>query len=490
MENKEETIQSKNENLPELVSDDSALNVKETINVEGLNKNIIRCLEKMKLPSKEIFASIPERIGVFRNFPTIAQSMDSEVRENSYYLSKFFAAITVGLFDAALNYLWDAVVENLRYKILKFDVSYFFDSHPNSNISRSNNRTEDELRKISDQDLIDGSLAIGLITDVIYQEISLVKYMRNHASAAHPNINEIRGLSLISWLDACNKGLFEKEFPNSVVVARKFIVEIKNNPDLSEDNIRYANKSFNKMKTDQIDSLLKALIGIYLDPKASSHARNNVFHFAGLLWKLSSDAPKNEIGIKYAYYSANQVEQKTKLIKNFLDKVGGLSYLPNDVKILELENLVQTLRNTHNASYNFYNEPPVAKEIRKYISETGKIPKQIRATYVKTIISCTLGNAYGVSREALPYYNELIDLFQKEEIIEFCKLLLDEEIISKLGKYGNPTAYANVAKQLKTRSSGILEEFLDQIIITKPGVLESMHRYKDIRLQIEKIQLN
>ncbi len=484
-------IEDSEETTLTTVGSSASFDLNDPVKVDSLNSNIVRCLESMELPSKEIFASIPERKNVFKNFPAITGTMDPDIKRNSYYLSKFFAATTVGLFDAALNYLWDAIVENLRYKIIKFDVGYFFDSHPNRGISSNSHRNEEELRKISDQDLIDGSLAIGIITNVIYQEISLIKYMRNHASAAHPNLNEIRGLSLIGWLDACNKGLFEKEFPTSAVVAQKFIVQIKSTPNLSPENIRYANKSLSEeLKTEQIDSLLKALIGVYLDPQSPPHARNNVFHFAEILWKLSSDSPKNEIGIQYAHYSANQIEQKTSLIKSFLEKVNGLSYLPEDVRILELENLIQTLRNTHNSSNNFYNEPPVAKEIRKYVSDTGKIPKQIRANYVKVLISCRLGNGYGVSRDAVPFYDELIDLFQHEEIIEFCKLILDEEIISKLGRtFGNPTVYISITKKLKNRTSGILEEFLDYLI-SKPDALSQMHKYKHIKEHLEKLQVS
>lgn len=453
------------------------VNLKEPVDILHLNEKITTFLDELKLPSQDLFAPIEERKKVFNNFPDVAVDINPEIRRQSYYISKFFAAATVGLFDASLNYLWDAIIENLRFKVIKFDVSYFFDSHPVAHISRNTNKDEEELNKLSDQDLLEGCLAIGIVESPLFQEIKLIQYMRNHASAAHPNINEIKGLSLISWLDSCNSGLFEKEFPTSAIVAHKFIKQIKNNTILSEENIKYANRSLESLKTKQIDALLSAIIGLYLDISSQPHVKNNVFQFANTLWNLSSENPKNQLGMKYAHFSANQVGEKTKLIKDFLEKVNGLSYLPEDVRIIELENLLENLRNTHHATYNFYNEPPIAKEVRKYISQTGKIPNIIRSNYVKVIITCRLGNSYGVSREACPYYDEMIDLFQRQEIVEFCKLLLDEDILSDIGPYSirRKNVFVDIAEKLKGRSSGQLEEFLNEIVEKKNQFINLIH---------------
>ena len=41
------------------------------------------------------------------------------------YISKFIAACGAGLFDAAINFLWNETVVNLRNKVIRFDMDYF-----------------------------------------------------------------------------------------------------------------------------------------------------------------------------------------------------------------------------------------------------------------------------------------------------------------------------------------------------------------------------
>jgi hypothetical protein len=121
------------------------------------------------------------------------------------YLSKFAAAVAAGLFDAALNYLWDETVFELRRRIAQYDLSYFYDNAVSNQDKRQKLTTADDLTKLDDSELILGAKAIGLLSELGYKHLDFIRYMRNWASAAHPNQNEITGLQLISWLERCLK---------------------------------------------------------------------------------------------------------------------------------------------------------------------------------------------------------------------------------------------------------------------------------------------
>lgn len=45
-----------------------------------------------------------------------------EERQRAYYLTKFTVAIAVGLFDGALNYLWDETISSLRRLVSRVDL--------------------------------------------------------------------------------------------------------------------------------------------------------------------------------------------------------------------------------------------------------------------------------------------------------------------------------------------------------------------------------
>ncbi len=59
-----------------------------------------------------------------------------------------------------------------------------------------------------DQELIDGAKKIELISDIGYAQLDLIRFMRNYASAAHPNQNELRATQLIDWIETSIKKLF------------------------------------------------------------------------------------------------------------------------------------------------------------------------------------------------------------------------------------------------------------------------------------------
>ncbi|EOX4815431.1 hypothetical protein ACTQ75_004644 [Vibrio alginolyticus] len=73
-------------------------------------------LESLGLPKENILATTAERQVVQTNFPQFVMTLPDEVKRESRYLSKFAAASAIGLFDAALNYVWNEVVLNLRKK--------------------------------------------------------------------------------------------------------------------------------------------------------------------------------------------------------------------------------------------------------------------------------------------------------------------------------------------------------------------------------------
>ena len=106
--------------------------------------------------------------------------------------------------------------------------------------------------------------------------------------------------------------------------------------------------------------------------------------------------------------------RKKNLSHEFLSLVDGLSYLSEDQIAVEIDGLLDSLHTAHYGWDNFYNEPKHIRMISKYVPQSGDIPNSVLDKYVKTIIACRLGNYYGVSRDAVGYYDELINRFQEE----------------------------------------------------------------------------
>lgn len=114
------------------------------------------------LPTENIIASTDERRVVGENLPSFLSSLSSEEKREARYLSKFVGSTAVGLFDAALNYVWNEVVLNLRKKAIVYGVDLFFDAAV-SGSARASYKDEDDLPGLKDVVLLDTCRKLELI---------------------------------------------------------------------------------------------------------------------------------------------------------------------------------------------------------------------------------------------------------------------------------------------------------------------------------------
>src|ERR1035438_6374867 len=115
--------------------------------VDGFETGLTRYLEDLGLPADNVLVKVSERRKVLANVPAITDDLPDAQRDKSLYISKFIAACAAGLFDAALNFLWNEVVTNLRRKVAAFDLAYFFDSLVTDPKRRATLRNEEDAPK-------------------------------------------------------------------------------------------------------------------------------------------------------------------------------------------------------------------------------------------------------------------------------------------------------------------------------------------------------
>src|SRR5262249_2135660 len=118
---------------------------------------------------------------------------------------------------------------------------------------------------------------------------------------------------------------------------------------------------------------------------------------------------------------------------------------------LEIAGLVTRLENAQDAMNNFYNEPPIARELRKYIPHSGNVPEQINDEYVRVLIRCRVGRRSGVATGAVGVYDELIDLFGEPQIRAFITTLGRPELASRLEDGGCGQRFRAIAQRLGTK---------------------------------------
>ncbi len=399
------------------------------ITVGEYQNQLTEFLKLLKLPNDNILVDYRERKKVINNIPDIIDNIVEEKRASSYYISKLVAASGAGLFDAALNYLWDETISSLKRKISLFDFEYFQSTLPES--TKKKVTTIDDLRLIDDNDIVIGCSKIGILSDIGFKHIDYIRTMRNWVSAAHPNQAELTGLNICDWLETCIREVIGKEPSRPAIQTQQLLNNLRINV-YSINDVESIKQALDTTPTEFIISLFTTIFGMFCEPEGKVEVKNNIRLIAKTIWKLLPEQQKKETGIKYATWSVNGDLPRKKLAREFLETVDGLSYLTEDELVVEMTESLHLLKNNHFNWNNFYNEPPFAKLIKKYIPDNGKVPDAIRREYVKTLFLCRIGNGYGVSSGAEPIYDQLIGKFTDNEIIVFLTLFSDIEVQSQL----------------------------------------------------------
>lgn len=383
------------------------------IALQTFEQGLTQFIEYQGLPTENVFVGLDERARVFQNVGAALSLLSSEQLQGSTYIAKFIAATGSGLFDAALNYLWDETIYELRVRVEHYDISYFYDIAVRSPNRRKTLKTSEDLDKISDQELIQGANAIGLISDIGLTHLDYIRYMRNYASAAHPNQNELTGLQLVTWLETCIREVINLPQEIVVVEIRKLLANIKETA-IDASKARQIALFFTELTADRVDSLASGFFGIFVAPSSNEQTRENIRLLLPELWPQVADDTRTVVGLRYARYVANNDVKQQEWAREFIDLVDGAEYLPESIRLSEIDSAIQDLLSAHHGLNNFYTEPGAVRQLKTVIGSSDVVPDAIRTQYVLCLVEVFLSNGNGIAWNAEPTYLELIRQFTPE----------------------------------------------------------------------------
>ncbi|UXZ42981.1 hypothetical protein [Pseudomonas soli] len=393
--------------------------------------NLMAFIGQHGLPTNNVLVPVNERIKVFGNVEDVLARLSADHKEKSVYVSKFIAAAASGLFDAALNYLWDETIFELRKRIVRYDLEYFFDIAVTNPDKRKKLSSEEDLVKLDDNELVRGAAEMGLISELGFKHLDFVRYMRNWASAAHPNQNQITGLQLIAWFETCVTEVITLPETNSTAQIRSLLANIRAH-SLNATGAKQTSSFFVELTIEQCNSLMSGFFGIYTNDSSLPLARDNVKLLAPYLWPYTAETTRKAFGIKYGQFTANNDGTKSKWAREFLDLVGGASYIPDTIRAAEIETALEELLSAHRGISNFHIEPPFARRLETLIGDKGDIPAVISARYIDALVEVYMTNGNGVAWNAEPIYQRLLSKMNSSQALLAALSFRNREVSSKL----------------------------------------------------------
>lgn len=436
--------------------------------IDDLHYQLENYLSHVGLPIENVVVPIAERKKVIISLEDSLSIIPIDERIKSHYLSKYTVAISVGLFDGALNYLWDETVRALRRLIIAFDLQYFYSIAEKISSRYKTLSKEEDIDQVSEHDLLEACRRIGLLSDVNYQRLEHVNYMRNHASAAHPNDNDIDGHEMLGWLSVCLRHAITAKPDHSLIAIKQLLTNIRT-AVIPATDYAVIGSDLVKQPEHRIDDFLWSVFGLYTADKTTSDAKQNIAGIAPFIWNAASEDRKYEIGAKFGVFRKNGEVSRKDTCQEFLQIVGGLQYKDEDSLAGEIIEKLENLNRAHFGSNNFYNEYPHALALDASLPPSGIVPRAARSMWVKILSICFVGNGHGyrqgVDESALPYYEKHINNFTEHEIVEFIKLFGDPEFTSPLARNAPDKRVRQQATILKAKTTNAhIIKSLDLII--------------------------
>jgi hypothetical protein len=311
--------------------------------------------------------------------------------------------------------------------------------------------------------------------------------MRNWASAAHPNQHQITGLQLIEMLETCVIEVIALPLSNVVTEIKQLLANIKTNK-ISEPEAKQIAVFFANLPREKVNTLAEGFFGIYTQKDTISQTRQNVRLLVPYLWDRLDENTRQQFGIKYARFIANNDLDKQKLSREFLDTVSGLSYIPDGIRAAEVQTAIENLLSVHRGGNNFYNEPPFAGQLQRLVGETGKVPGEVNNEYILCLIEVFLTNGNGVAWNAEPTYISLLDQLDPSQSLIAILSFSNLNISSRLQYPLCQDKFRELLEMMKNKVSMAAVKELIESIEKYKGRLDKMKDDSDIQRKVTALK--
>ena len=404
---------------------------------------------------REVLASETQIGTAWQNLPQLLTEIPPEKRDEG--IMRMCVAVASGLFDAAVNYAWNAVIVELRRKIRMFGINIIpqiidgdFD--------------ESKLLDLQDSDLLSLCLKLNLISETGYFMLSQCRDIRNNFSVAHPAVGTLDEFEFLNFLSRCSRHALCDE-SNTEAVDIKALMQALNSAGFSDEQYQIWNDRIGRTFDAQREAIFGMLHGLYCDPAKEEHARVNAITICRFTEAFSPEIISTLVN-QHQRYQASGDQARYRASQAFFQNIGKLGLLSEMERHAIISAACKNLINVHGAMNNFYNEPPFADRLAS-LAMGHQIPETVRSEFVTTVVTCSVGNQYGTSRAADICYRNMIAGMSPMEIGILLSLPnTDTLVASRLKdaerckrKYGQIVRLLD-ASSIPTRSHTVYEHWI------------------------------
>lgn len=322
--------------------------------------------------------------------PLFQRSLSS-VREemiDSPYIAEALRVLSVGGYRSAIGSVWNAVVDDLRNKIMHRSLP-LFNKKMTSKIGRQVNTYEDFQNHVNDDELIEGAYEIGVISWEASKVLKHAKETR-HIFDGHPKSSEPSIFKVLAMFDDCAKYVLRAEYPPQIIDIGDYI----SNMDTAnfDRNMASIENALGDLPELYRTELINRLFSAYTQPNSSSALRSNIEVVLPHLWVILPKREKLQVVQRVDGVMNRGNEDATKLAFAFVRIVQGNLYLTQSARRYIIEPILQTLEVGFE---KFSIEDVCIKQLEPY---GAYVPQSLLSRYVTALTRVYVGFMGGSAR--------------------------------------------------------------------------------------------
>ena len=336
-------------------------------------------------------------------------------------------AVATGLFDAAINYIWNAAILALREKVRDFGL------HVIPQILDDRSFDEASLVDLKDADLLELCHKLNLITSQAYHFLDQCRATRNSYSVAHPSDGTVDEDEVVYFISQCQKYALSN-VQHARGVDTKALLGSLSAAKFSADQLNEWETRVRGTFDAQRQLIFGMLHGVYCDPDAGEVARVNALELCKRVQDELTPSAQSVLLDRHQDYRAKGDEKRHRASQQFFQHVGLMALLSEAEVHRLITSASKDLLRVHNGWSNFYNEPPFADRLVQLTRDIG-VPRSAQPAFVEAVITCAVGNPYGVSDGAVPSYRSLVSSFSPREISLMLDLPRSQKLVASRMKH-------------------------------------------------------
>ncbi len=308
-----------------------------------------------------------------------------DMRDNPYIIEAV-RVLPVHGYRSAIGAFWNAVVDDLRNKIIFRSISLF---NKEIETSREIKTYEDFQEYVNDDQLIEGAYKIGVIGWEAYRILRHSKESR-HIFYGHPKSSEPSLVKVLSVIDDCIKYVLNEEYPTQIIDIDEYIETLKSAE--YDRNIVAIENALGDLPETYKNELTNRLFTIYIHPDSSSTLTSNIEFVSPLLWQVLPKPIKVQIVRRLDQELPKGNAVVTDKAFDFVHVVGGMIYLSHNARRYKIEPLIEELKANLD---NWDVENRCVRELKQFASV---IVEECIDSYVSAITHTYVGKIGGSAR--------------------------------------------------------------------------------------------